>query len=208
MMFDLSPLQLPDNATVIDCGANEGQFLDCLLAQVKSPRVISIEMLPDVARKCQETHPGVTVLNCAVGMYTGWTEFHRYSFTPMSSLLPIAPLCTYHYPDHHCQDAGEWPVRVFTLDDLSHLLMVDKVDLLKLDLQGGELLALNGAEEVLPVTQNVIVEVEFLELYYGQALADEVDQHLATFGFRLRAELEQHIRTGGVKAAADRWYSR
>ncbi len=46
--------------------------------------------------------------------------------------------------------------------------------LLKLDVQGFELSALQGCEDLLQHFAWVYVECSFIELYEGQALADEV----------------------------------
>ena len=58
--------------------------------------------------------------------------------------------------------------------------------LLKIDVQGGELGVLQGAEEILQSIDAVLVEVSFVELYAGQALADEVWRHLQSHGFSCR----------------------
>ena len=58
--------------------------------------------------------------------------------------------------------------------------------LLKLDVQGYELKALRGCEELLELFSHIYAECSFLELYTGQALADEVIAWLAKRNFKLR----------------------
>lgn len=209
-MFDLTPLRLPDSATVIDCGANEGQFLDCLYRHVKTPRVIAIEMLPDLAARCAERHPAAVILNCALGAESGTAQYYRYQFSPMSSLLPLAQVAQRHYRQQECTLAEECQsTKVETLDALLAPLGVSSVQLLKLDLQGGELPALLGACNTLAMTENVIAEVELIELYERQALAGEVDEFLQSCGFQIRADLFSHVgQTSNERVAVDRWYSR
>lgn len=57
------------------------------------------------------------------------------------------------------------------------------VDFLKLDIQGAELMALKGGEEVLKRCIAVQVEVSFVTLYEGQPCIAEVDWHLRQRGF-------------------------
>ena len=57
--------------------------------------------------------------------------------------------------------------------------------LLKIDVQGFELEVLRGAGESLVLVDQVFVECSFVELYDGQALADEVVCYLRDAGLRL-----------------------
>lgn len=56
-------------------------------------------------------------------------------------------------------------------------------DFMKLDIQGGELAALRGAENILDKTLGIEAEVEFLEMYQGQPLFGDVCKYLDNQGF-------------------------
>lgn len=56
---------------------------------------------------------------------------------------------------------------------------------LKLDVQGFELEALRGCEDLLGHFSNVYAECSFVELYSGQALAHEIISWLRERGFSL-----------------------
>jgi hypothetical protein len=79
-------------------------------------------------------------------------------------------------------------VRV-SVDTLSNQLQqagVERVDFLKLDVQGAELSILRGAGEIF--RRSVVgleIEVEFLPLYHGQPLFGEVDAYVRSMGFEL-----------------------
>jgi hypothetical protein len=64
---------------------------------------------------------------------------------------------------------------------------------LKLDVQGGELDVLNGAEEILPFVDIIYCEASFVQLYDGQPLAHEIASHLMLGGFTLRGVFNQSI---------------
>ena len=57
--------------------------------------------------------------------------------------------------------------------------------LLKIDVQGYELEALVGGEEILGKFSYIYVECSFIELYEGQALVHEVIQYLSKHQFYL-----------------------
>ena len=72
-------------------------------------------------------------------------------------------------------------MRTTTVDTLCEQLGIDDVDLLTMDLQGAELLALRGAEGTLRTVRFVYTEVNVAELYEGCAQIDELDRQLAGF---------------------------
>src|SRR5262249_44883265 len=76
-------------------------------------------------------------------------------------------------------------VRTGRLGDYLDADAIRGTALLKLDVQGFELPALRGCEGLLQSFSHVYVEVSFIELYTGQALAGEVTAYLMGKGFSL-----------------------
>ncbi len=80
----------------------------------------------------------------------------------------------------------EYPVNTRRLDTFVREKGVDwQVDLLKLDIQGAELLALEGAVETLKRTRFVWTEVSFAQLYDGACVFPQVFDFLSSHGFAL-----------------------
>lgn len=75
--------------------------------------------------------------------------------------------------------------------------------LLKLDVQGFELQALAGCEPLLDRFAWVYVECSFVELYAGQAFADEVIAWLRERSFSLRGVFNMTYDAKGVALQAD-----
>jgi hypothetical protein len=80
--------------------------------------------------------------------------------------------------------------------------------LLKLDVQGFELVALKGCESLLQHFQFVYVEASFVELYVGQALADDVIRYLHSKGFKLDCVANTSSGTSPRPIQADFLFSR
>lgn len=72
------------------------------------------------------------------------------------------------------------------LDDLPE---VERIDYLKIDVQGAELDVLRGSERKLADTLVIHLEVEFVPMYKGQPLFGEVDAHLRARGFEFHSFL-------------------
>jgi FkbM family methyltransferase len=61
---------------------------------------------------------------------------------------------------------------------------MQEYNILVLDIQGYELYALRGAEEILPHLDCIFTEVNFIEMYKDCVIIEELDEFLAKFGFK------------------------
>ena len=75
-------------------------------------------------------------------------------------------------------------VDIFRMDDFPSLHIREPV-LLKLDVQGYEKNALQGAKKILRHIDYIALEVSFVKLYENQPLFDELHEYLKTLGFEL-----------------------
>jgi hypothetical protein len=98
-------------------------------------------------------------------------------------------------------------VEVRTLDGMAGTTLLRPL-VIKIDVQGGELEVLRGAEETLLSTDALLIECSFVELYAGQALAHEVIAHLASRGFRLAGAHDPEYGPGGECIQADLLFER
>lgn len=94
-------------------------------------------------------------------------------------------------------ETGRGTVALTTLDEWCAEHGVTYIDAMKLDTQGSELGALQGAETVLSTVQLLEIEVEFNPMYEGQPLFGDVDAWLRSRGFLLwRLDNMVHYSTG------------
>lgn len=75
---------------------------------------------------------------------------------------------------------GVHDVTTVRLDDVSE---IDDADFCKIDVQGGDLDVLRGAERMLGKVLALQIEVEFVPLYQGVPLFGDIDVHLRRGGF-------------------------
>lgn len=173
-------------ATVIDVGANVGQFSLLMTALRPDAAVHAFEPLASSASVLSRlfvSNPRVRVHRCAVGAGNGEAILHISRRADNSSLLPIGAGQLRFAPGTDAVAAVPVPVR--TLDSEIVAERLARPVLLKLDVQGGELAALEGAERLLSVVEHVYVEVSFAPLYDGQPLAAAIVGHLQARGFVL-----------------------
>jgi FkbM family methyltransferase len=190
--------------TVVDIGANRGQFALAARHCFPEARIFSFEPLAGPAamyRAVFGRDDRAMVVEAAVGPQSGETEIHLSARDDSSSLLPITGRQDELFPG--TSEAGRAKIRVVRLADVLPAHEVAAPALLKLDVQGFELQALEGCEEVLPQFDWVYVECSFVELYAGQAFADEVIAWLRERGFRLAGVFNMSYDLAGHAIQAD-----
>src|SRR5476651_212342 len=98
-------------------------------------------------------------------------------------------------------------VHTVSLDKFSTDQRLETVDILKMDIQGGELQALKGAAGLLGrgAISVIALEVLFKPLYKAQPLFWDVADHLRSFGYGLHGlfECHYHSRNPNVLSWAD-----
>jgi FkbM family methyltransferase len=198
-----------DCRTVVDIGANRGQF--ALVARQCQPqaRVFSFEPLPAAAAKFRAVFAGddrVTLHEAAIGPAPGNATIHISRRDDSSSLLLITSAQVALFPG--TEEAATATVRVAPLRRFVSSEEIQPPVFLKLDVQGYELEALRGCEDLLDRFAYVYAECSFVELYAGQALADEVIAWLRERGFRLRGVHNMDYDRGGRAIQADFLFAR
>ena len=186
-------------ATILDVGANVGQFALAATDRFPDALIHSFEPVPDVAATLQRNVkgvPAITVHRVALGTHGGSLRFHRNDFTHLSSPLPLDPEQGQLYG---ARATEEITVPVHRLDQLFPTLGVSDPVLLKLDVQGYESEVLAGATGVLAQIAYVVLEVSFRPLYLGQPSFDRLHTQLKEHGYRLDGPVGlQEGRTGEI----------
>jgi len=176
-----------DYRFVIDAGANRGAFTDAFLQLHRPERVVLVEAIPDLAMKLEaryEGDPRISVVSAALSDQNGEAQFEINRSEASSSLLPIDPRNSEWF-GRDLSVANSITVLTLTLPELMKRQQFERVDLLKLDLQGAERLVLSGGAEALDRVRVIYTEVFFERLYAGAWLFWEMNEFLAGRGFKL-----------------------
>lgn len=198
-----------DFLSVVDVGANKGQFALAARRWAPRARVISFEPLSRPAKIFREVFsrdPYVTLHQVAIGRESGQSAIHVSRKDDSSSLLPISELQEKLFPG--TAERTTELVRVEPLHDLVSSREVVAPALLKLDVQGFEIAALQGCDRLLGRFDYVYAECSFVELYSGQSLAHQVVEYLGDRGFRLKGVYNMTYDYVGVAVQGDFLFSR
>jgi FkbM family methyltransferase len=190
--------------TVVDIGANRGQFALVAHRYFPEAAIFSFEPLPGAAkifRRVLGNESRVNLQQLAIGPKALNCEIHVSNRDDSSSLLPIGALHAQIFPGtaECCQQV----VRVQPLDSILGATDIRPCALLKIDVEGYEIEALKGCGELLDLFAYVYLEASFVELNQGQPLADEVIEYLKCRGFQLRGIFNMSYDKCGYSVQAD-----
>lgn len=192
--FNLCGLKAIPIKTVIDIGANTGQFARAMSLHFPEATFLCFEPLPEpyvaLEHWARETNGRVQTFNVAIGDQDGQKQmyFHR-DFSPSSSLLVATDLSEILFPAIKNQERVA--VKLVTLDRaLQNTKLEDKI-LIKLDVQGFEDRVLKGGKEIFGKATACILEISLDTLYEGQADFRELCTQLDQMNYRYAGNLDQ-----------------
>src|SRR5262249_10158647 len=148
--------------TVLDIGANVGEFAVAARHVMPGARVIAFEPLPECFAELKQrlgNDPHCTLMELALGNETGEATFRRCGCHPASSLLELAERQVQAFP--HLQGETETKVRMARLDDIAPGLNIVEPLLVKIDVQGFESAVIDGGEATMRRAAVIILETSF-----------------------------------------------
>jgi FkbM family methyltransferase len=178
--------------TVFDVGANVGQTTARMLPIFPESTIYGFEPFPDSFHKYKERfnqNKKVVPINKALSNKVGNETLHVNKHHYTNSLLPTIPTNKrqFHGNDDQLTNVNKIKISTTTLDTFASENKINQIDLLKLDVQGSELLILEGATALLKKQKISLIylEVSFTPVYKNQVLFFTLYEFLGLQGFRL-----------------------
>lgn len=143
---------LHEVSNTIDVGCFKGEILDLFLEQAPLGNHFAFEPIPDKFDKLQEKYQGhknVRLFNLAASDSKGRSTFNHVISNPSYSGLKKR--------DYDLPDEEDEQITVAT-DLLDNIIPEDfKIDLLKIDVEGAELLVMQGAQKMIKQWKPIII---------------------------------------------------
>jgi FkbM family methyltransferase len=198
-LHSLLGLRKLDVRTIVDVGANTGQFAKAFLETFPKARVVSFEPIPSAFRELSSwasTEPRATVFNLAVGETLGTVPMIEHTeHSVSSSILPTTEVSVDIWPAQARQRVVD--VRMTTLDEATLREACEPEMLIKLDVQGYEDRVIRGGKQAFQRAAAAIVEVNLDSLYEGQARFADIVAELDSVGLEYSGSLDQVLFSDG-----------
>ena len=172
---------------IIDGGAHRGGSVAAFSNYAPQAKFHCFEPDPSLAQELTRLflhNPNVWVVTAALGDAKGQATFNINVSRPTNSLLSPGDALQ---PDLQSlvELVEQVEVDIVTIDAYCEAKALDRVDIIKLDLQGYDYKALLGAKATLRCARVVLIEVLFVEIYKGCNLFPDVLRLMGESGYNL-----------------------
>ena len=197
-------------STIVDAGAAIGKTAQTYHRYFPQATIIAFEPFPSAFAQLQHTAretcgDRVTCEPFALSDVPGEAVLHTNAQPDTNSLLPPAADGAKWWRNGRVDAQQEVRVQITSLDVYAQSHHLSHIDILKMDIQGGELKALRGAEALL-ARQGIgmiYTEVLFTTLYEGQGGFGSIVQYLEERGYRLFDLFDKRYAPDGSLKWAD-----
>ena len=170
--------------TIIDVGANIGQFGVAAAKLFDEAHVHSFEPIPECITKLEKNAAklkNLTVYPYALGDEVGETTININTLSYSSSLLHLAPAHIKAFPE--AKECGSAQIKVSTLDQVFSKIDFPTPALLKIDVQGYEAHVIKGGLETLGRIDHIVLETSFKPMYEGESVFMDIAELMSGNGF-------------------------
>ncbi|SRR5213592_995067 len=199
--------------SVIDVGANSGQFAREVRSLLPSAYLYSFEPLTEEYTKLlhnmNKNDEKFRAFNMALGETNGKRVMFRDNFTPSSSLLRPTAVQKRTFP--HTGTLRETTITVRTLDEIvaEKTLRLEPQLFIKLDVQGYEQRVIEGGLHTLNKAKLLMIEENYHQFYEGQPSFEELFALLLRVGFKYKGSVNQSYHpASGLPLFADGIFER
>lgn len=169
---------------VVDGGAYVGHFSRAMAEMFPGAQVHAFELTPDSFSKLvvrTQGFPAISAHRMAIGSAAGETELFMNS-SPLTNSLRRNSAANDRYFGNLVANQTSARLPVTRLDDFCAGQGIDRIDVLKRDLQGNELDALVGLGSLVDRLSALLVELQFVQLSAGAPFFSDIDRYMRDHG--------------------------
>lgn len=175
---------------IFDVGANVGQTARHFRALFPAARIHCFEPFAASCRQLRDEtrgDPGIVANEIALSDSVGTARLSQNRCLPTNSLLRSDPRASKYWGEEVLDTEGEVVVATTSVDEFCRENAVEHVDILKLDVQGGEYAVLEGARAMLSrqAIDLIYMEMIMAPTYLGQRKLHDYLSLLDSLGYEL-----------------------
>ncbi len=173
---------------IFDVGARYGQISETYKKWFPDSKVFSFEPFPksyQELEKISARFKGIQTFKRAISDKEGEVTLYANKFSAANSTLESDD--THTIIDSLTENESTLEVSAIDLDTFTNKHSIDKIDILKMDIQGGELKALHGAIRLIrdKKIDLIYTEVLFMGIYKGQPYFHDIARFMKDHGYEL-----------------------
>jgi len=197
-LSDFYRMYAEDVRTVIDVGANRGQSIEFFRGIYPGCQMYSFEPLDDPFEVLKKKFDGdgINLFKLGLSDSEGTKEFYKCVFDEVSTLqrpnqnsryFVLKRRILFSKPDKMFENIE---IITSTLDNMISQFNIDRIDILKIDVEGHELQVLNGAKKTLLNGKVKFIQLEIHEDEQYEVQQKDIDNFLAPYGYSISLKLK------------------
>lgn len=181
--------------TVLDIGANTGQFASFIAKHLPAATIHSFEPLSSAYNELRKKVPllNLQTYRFGVGDSNGIKVINVNEFSPSSSLLDLGGLHRDNF--NQTQILGSEEIQIHRLDDVEFSRPLKNEILIKIDVQGYEDKVIEGGTEVISASKIVILEASYRPLYQTERTFADHYRTMTELGFEYHGIFFEQIKS-------------
>lgn len=175
---------LPENPVILEAGASQAQDTSWMAETWQNGIIHAFEPTPvnfDYVYKAAQIYPNIKCYTYALDSECGVKSFYQDGDEDKGNQGANSLLL-----HNLLQKSSNPPIEVecITIDKWAVKMNVDHIDFMWLDIEGNELNALKGSENILPTVKAIFTEVSFQEFWHGSVEYNTLKSWLEDRGFK------------------------
>ena len=178
--------------SVIDIGANKGQFIAKCLKKLQNKIYYLFEPLSEcsaILNRKFEKYSNIHIYNYGLGDINDELDINKNIFTPSSSFLDMTDTHKRLFPI--TSEATKEKVLIRRLDDWYNEHSLAKNIFIKVDVQGFEDKVIRGGIDTIKNSKILLIELSLIKLYENQLLFDDIYKELKRLDFSYKGNITQ-----------------
>jgi len=176
--------------TIFDVGAYVGGIALKYNKLFPKSKIFCFEPFPDsfsTLEKNTVSFNNIICINKGLSAQEGTSKFQTNTSAPTNSIFKAHKSSEVVWGEGLLEALGTVEVEMTTLDNFVTAHAIEKIDILKMDVQGAEFMVLNGAKKTLEkgIVDMIYTEIIMLPTYEGQIPFEETVKLIRSFGFEL-----------------------
>ena len=197
---------------IFDIGAYVGDTVEQYMTEFPKATIHAFEPTESSFAELKSRYANSKAVRCnkfAVIDREGIAKFNTNEFSPTNSYLSTHEEADSYWGDNLLNTNNVVQIKTISIDSYCEKNEIDRINLLKIDVQGAELSVLNGAEHMLDKKNIDIIylEVLYVPTYNNQSEYYEIEKFLQQKGYDLYGMFNLTYGNNRVKQADLLFYS-